>query len=46
MKKMDIIYEDKYLLVINKPTKLLTINDGKSDHTLYSMEYDYVKKQN
>lgn len=45
MKKMDIIYEDKYLLVINKPTKLLTINDGKTDHTLYSMAYDYVKKQ-
>ena len=45
MKKMDIIYEDKQLLVVNKPAKLLTISDGKSDHTLYSMAYDYVKKQ-
>lgn len=45
MKKMDIIYEDKNLLVINKPSKLLTISDGKSNHTLYSMAYNYVKKQ-
>lgn len=45
MKKMDIIYEDKELLVVNKPSKLLTISDGKTDHTLYSMAYDYIKKQ-
>lgn len=45
MKKMDIIYEDKQLLVVNKPSKLLTISDGKTDYTLYSMAYDYVKKQ-
>ncbi len=45
MKKMDIIYEDKDLLVINKPSKLLTISDGKTDHTLYRMARDYVKKQ-
>lgn len=45
MKKMTIIYEDKNLLVIDKPSKLLTISDGKSNHTLYSMAYDYVKKQ-
>lgn len=45
MKKMDIIYEDKNLLVINKPSKLLTISDGKTDYTLYSMAYDYVKRQ-
>lgn len=45
MQKMDIIYEDKKLLVINKPTKLLTISDGKTDHTLYSMVSSYVKKQ-
>lgn len=45
MKKMDIIYEDKDLLVVNKPAKLLTISDGKTDYTLYSMARDYVKKQ-
>lgn len=45
MKKMDIIYEDKHLLVVNKPAKLLTISDGKTDYTLYSMAREYVKKQ-
>lgn len=45
MKKMDIIYEDKELLVINKPSKLLTISDGKKNNTLYSMARSYVKKQ-
>ena len=45
MKKMDIIFEDKNLLVINKPSKFITISDGKSDNTLYSMAYDYIKKQ-
>ena len=29
MKKLDIIYEDKNILVINKPAKLLTIADNK-----------------
>ena len=33
MKKLDIIYEDKELLVVNKPSKMLTISDGKSDDT-------------
>ena len=45
MKKIDIIYEDKNFLVINKPSKLLTISDGKTDYTLYSMAREYVKKQ-
>ncbi len=45
MKKLDIIYEDKELLVVNKPAKMLTISDGKCDDTLYSMARAYVKKQ-
>lgn len=45
MKKLDIIYEDKDLLVVNKPSKILTISDGKSTNTIYSMARDYVKKQ-
>ena len=45
MKKLDIIYEDKEILVVNKPAGLLTISDGKSLHTLYSMAREYVKKQ-
>lgn len=44
MKKLDIIYEDKELLVINKPAKLLTVSDGKHNDTLYSMAREYVKK--
>ncbi len=45
MKKMDIIYEDKELLVVNKPAHMLTISDGKTENTLYSMAREYVKKQ-
>jgi len=45
-KKMDIIYEDKEFLVINKPTKLLTVGTEKiKDHTLYHEASDYVKKK-
>ncbi len=45
MKKLDIIYEDKDILVVNKPCKVLTIKDNKSDKTLYSEVREYVKKQ-
>jgi len=46
-KKMDIIYEDKELLVVNKPSKLLTIaTEKEKDHTLYHEASNYVKKQN
>ena len=30
MKKLDIIYEDKELLVVNKPSKLLTVGTEKN----------------
>jgi len=46
-KKMDILYEDKELLVINKPAKLLTISTAKEkEHTLYFEASQYIKKQN
>ncbi len=46
-KKMDILYEDKELLVINKPAGLLTIaTEKESFHTLYHQAREYVKKQN
>lgn len=46
-KKMDIIYEDKELLVVNKPAGLLTIATEKEHmHTLYHMAREYIKKQN
>lgn len=46
-KKLDIIYEDKELIVINKPTKQLCISTAKdSENTLYREVSTYVKKQN
>ena len=45
MRKLDIIYEDKEILVVNKPPKILTISDGSSAPTLYEMARVYVKKK-
>lgn len=45
MKKLDIIYEDKEILVVNKPAKILTVSDGTSASTLYSMARSYEKKK-
>lgn len=45
MKKLDIIYEDKSILVVNKPAKILTVSDGVHENTLYSMAREYVKKK-
>lgn len=45
-KKIDILYEDKNLLIINKPSKLLTISTAKEkSNTLYQKASEYVKKQ-
>ena len=42
MKKLDIIYEDKYILVVNKPAGLLTISTQKeSINTLYKLIEKY-----
>ena len=47
MKKLDIIYEDKELLVVNKSAHKLTIaNDKTKYNTLYHEAREYVKKQN
>lgn len=44
--KLDIIYEDKYLIVVNKPSGLLTIgNDKIKDNTLYHQLYTYLKQK-
>lgn len=45
MKKLGIIYEDKNILVVNKPSKMLTISDGTNAPTLYEMAREYVKKK-
>lgn len=45
--RLDIIYEDKYLLVVNKPNNLLTINLDKGfKDNLYSRVFDYIHKKN
>ncbi len=44
---LEIIYEDDYLIAINKPAGLLSIsNDKEKEITAYRMVSDYVKKEN
>ena len=44
---LDILYEDEYLIAINKPNGLLSIsNDKEKDITAYRMVSDYVKSNN
>lgn len=46
-KKLKILYEDKYLLIIDKPPKLLTISsDKETEKTLYHQAYLYLKRKN
>ena len=47
MKKLDIIYEDKELLVVNKENNLLTIGNNKNKiNTLYHEVRNYIHKKN
>ncbi len=42
---LDILYEDEYIIAINKPSGLLSIsNDKEKELTAYRMVSDYVKK--
>lgn len=46
-KKLDIIYEDKEILVINKPSGLLTVSTPKEkERTLFHEVSEYIKKSN
>lgn len=46
-KKLDILYEDKYIIIVNKPSGLLTISTEKEkDRTLYNYVYTYLKQKN
>lgn len=46
-KKLDILYEDKFIIVVNKPSNLLTVaTDKEKDRTLYNYVYDYLKQKN
>ncbi|MBQ8234992.1 MAG: RluA family pseudouridine synthase [Bacilli bacterium] len=45
--KLNIIYEDKSLLVVNKPYNMLSVATNKEkEHTLYHTVYTYLKKKN
>ena len=44
--KLNILYEDKYIIIVNKPENLLTIGTDKvKENTLYRKVSEYVKKQ-
>ena len=46
-KRLNIVYEDKYIIVVNKESGLLTIsNDKVKDNTLYHMVREYLNKKN
>ena len=46
-KKLDILYEDKYIIVVNKPSGLLTIATSKEkEKTLFHYVYEYLKQKN
>lgn len=46
-KKLDILYEDKYLLIVNKPHNLLCVSTEKENRrTLFHYVYDYLKSKN
>ena len=45
--RLDIIYEDKDIIVVNKPSGLLTIaTDKEKEKTLFHKVYMYIKKKN
>lgn len=45
-KKLDIIYEDKNYLVVNKPSGLLTVaTDKEKENTLYHEVREYIKSK-
>lgn len=46
-KKLDILYEDKYIIIVNKPANLLTVATLKEkERTLYHYVFDYLKQKN
>lgn len=46
-KRLDIIYENRQILVVNKPNNLLTISTlNEKENTLYHQVYMYLKRKN
>ena len=45
--KLKIVYEDKYLLIVNKKEKMLAIsNEKENEKTLFHQVYLYIKRKN
>lgn len=45
-KKLDILYEDKFVIIVNKPHNLLTISTkSENERTLYHYVYEYLKQK-
>ncbi len=45
-KLIEIIYEDKDIIVVNKPSGLLSISDNKKHYSLYNIVSNYIKIKN
>lgn len=46
-KKLNILYEDKYMIIINKPHNLLCVaTEKEKTKTLYHYVYEYLKQKN
>lgn len=46
-KKLEILYEDKFIIIVNKPANLLTISTKKEkERTLFHYVFEYLKKKN
>lgn len=46
-KKLKILYEDKDILIVDKPAKLLTVSTSKEKYkTLFHQVFEYVKSKN
>ena len=45
-KKLNILFEDKIILIVNKPSGLPTIKSEKYRNNLYSEVFDYLHKKN
>ena len=46
-KKLNILFEDKNIIIVNKPSGLLTIRtDNSFEKNLYSEVFDYIHKKN
>ena len=46
MKKLNILYEDKHLIVVFKDSNLPTIRSEKYEHSLYKEVFNYLHKKN